>query len=131
MAGRGNMFPREHSIGDSFEINFPKRPIPEVKFKPDLDDTEYLSLVSNEELNHLRRITRSYAKKLGGFPNIHALPRIQVHKKECPYLEDLLLVGDFEELVDLTLQEIVQPLNQWGLKSLNCSPFQTLVQSPY
>ena len=67
---------------------------------------------------------------MGGFPNILALPRRQVRKKERPYLEDSLLVGDFEVLVDLTLQEIVRPLNQLGPESLNCSSFRTPVESP-
>ena len=57
MVGRGNPFPREHSTGDSFETNFPKRPSPEGKFKPESDNTEYLYPVSNEVVDHLRRIT--------------------------------------------------------------------------
>ena len=126
MVGRGNLFSREHSIDDSFETNFPKRPSPEGKIKPESDVIEYLYLVSHKVVDHLRRITRSYAKKLGGLPNIPALPRRQVRKKERPYLEDSLLVGDFEVLVDLTLQEIVRPLNQLGPESLNCSPFEPL-----
>ena len=130
MAGWGNPFSREHSTSDSFDSNFPKRPIPEGKFKPELDVTEYIYPISNEVVDHLRRIIRSYANKMGGFPNILALPRRQVRKKERPYLEDSLLVGYFEELVYLTLQETVQPLNQLGPKCPSCSPFQTLVQSP-
>ena len=76
MDGRGNSFSREHSTGDSFETNFPKRPSPEGKFKPESDITEYIYLVSNEVVDHLRRITRSYPKKLGGLLNIPDLPRI-------------------------------------------------------
>ena len=71
-----------------------------------------------------------YAKKLGGFPDILDLPRRQARRKECPYIEDLVLVGDFEELVDLPLQEISQPLNQLGPESLHCSPFQYPPRSP-
>ena len=41
-----------------------------------------------------------------------------------------MLVVDFEELVETTLQEIVQPLDKLGLESPHCSPFQTPVQSP-
>ena len=41
-----------------------------------------------------------------------------------------MLVGDSKELVDLTLQEIAQPLHQLGLDSHSCSPFRTPVQSP-
>ena len=111
MVGRGNPFPWENSTGDNFQTNFPKRPSPEGKFKPGSDDTEYLYPVSNELADHLRRITISYAKELGGLPNIHALPRTQVHKKERRYLEDSLLVEDFEELVYLILQEIDQSLD--------------------
>ena len=104
MASRGNLFSQEHSIGDSFETSFPKRPCPVGKVKPESDDIEYLYPVSNEVVDHLRRITRLYAKNLGGFPNIPDLPRRQTHRKERPYMEDLVLVGDFKELVDLTLQ---------------------------
>ena len=32
------------------------------------------------------------------------LPRRQTHRKECPYTKDSVLVGDFEELIDLTFQ---------------------------
>ena len=39
-------------------------------------------------------------------------------------------MGYFEELVDLTLQEIVQPLDQLRPDSLSHSPFQTPIQSP-
>ena len=111
MDGRGKLFPRKHSTSNSLEANFPKRPSPEGKVKTKSHDTEYLYPISNKVVDHLIRITRSYAKNLGGLPNIPALPRRQVHKKERPFLEYSLLVGDFEELVDLTLQEIVQPLN--------------------
>ena len=117
MVGRGNLFPQVHSTNDSFEGNFPKRPSPKGKVKPQSDNTKYLYPISNEVVRHLRRIKRSYAKNLGGLPNIPTLPRRQVHNKERPYLEDSLLVGDFEELVDLTLQEIDQTLDQLGLDS--------------
>ena len=130
MASRGNPFPQEHSTDDSFETNFPKRPNTEWKVKPDSDNTEYLYPVANEVVDHLRKITRSYAKKLVGFPNIPALPRRQVHKKKFPYLEDSLLVRDFEELIDLTLQEIDQPLDQLGPDSPVGTPFQYPPRSP-
>ena len=125
MAGRGNPFSRENSTGDSFETNFPKRPSSEGKVKPESDVTEYLYPVSNEVVDHLRRITRSYAKKLGGLPNIIDLPRRQASRRERPHIEDSVLVGDFEYFVDLTLQEIVQPVNQLGPESLCGSPFQS------
>ena len=72
---------------------------------------EYLYPVSLEVVNDLRRITRSYAKKLRGLINIPNFPRRQAHRRERPYIEDSVLVGYFEELVDLILQEIVQPLD--------------------
>ena len=42
-------------------------------------------------------------------------------------MEDALLVEYFEELVETTLQEVDQPLDQLGLDSPHCSPFQTPV----
>ena len=45
-------------------------------------------------------------------------------------MEDSILVGNLEELVNLSLQEIVQPLNQLGLDSPFFSPFQSPLQSP-
>ena len=45
-------------------------------------------------------------------------------------MEDGVLVGDFEELVETTLQEVVQPLNQLGPDTPYCSPVHTLVHSP-
>ena len=63
MAGRGNPFSLEHSIGDSFETNFPKRPSPKGKVNLELDIPEYLYPVSNTVVDHLRRITRLCAKK--------------------------------------------------------------------
>ena len=81
-------------------------------------------------VDHLIRIKRSYAKVLGGLSNIPNLPRRQASIREIPYIEYSVLVGDFEELVDLTLQEIVQPLNQLGPESPCCSPFQYPPQTP-
>ena len=105
MVGRGNLFSREYSTGDSSETNFPQIPSPEEKV------IEYLYSIDNEVVDDLRRITRAYAKKIGGLPIIPALPRREVHKKYRPYYEDSMLVEDFEELVETTFQEIVQPLN--------------------
>ena len=48
MDGRGNLFPREHSTGDSFGTNFPKIPSPEGKVKPESNVTEYFYPVSKE-----------------------------------------------------------------------------------
>ena len=41
-----------------------------------------------------------------------------------------MFVEDLEELVETTLQEVDQPLDQLGLDSPHFSPFQTPVQSP-
>ena len=81
-------------------------------------------------VDDLRRITRAYAKKIGGLPIIFAFPRREVRKKYRPYCENSVLLEDFEEMVETTFQEIVQPLNQLGLNSPHCSPFQTVIQSP-
>ena len=104
MVSRGNPFCREYSTSDSSETGFPKDPSPERKVNPELEVLEHLYPVSLEVVNDLRRITRSYAKKLGGLMNIRDLPRRKSHIREIPYIEYSVLVGDFEELVDLTLQ---------------------------
>ena len=57
--------------------------------------------------DEVRRITRVCAKMIGGFPFIPSFPRREVRKKDCPYNEDSVLVEEFEELVETTLQEIV------------------------
>ena len=90
----------------------------------------YLYPIDNEVVDDLRRITRAYAKNIGGLPIILALWRREYHKKDCPQLEDSVLVEDLEELVETTLQEVVQPLNQLVPDSPHCSPFRTPVQSP-
>ena len=41
-----------------------------------------------------------------------------------------MLVGDLEELVEVALQEVAQPLNQVGPNTPYCSPVHTLVPSP-
>ena len=104
MAGRGNSFSREFSTGDSSERSRFHNPIPE-------ENREHLYVVGNEVVNDLRRHTREYVKKLGGFPIILDLPRREYKRKDRPILEDSLLVGDWEELVETTLQEVVLPLN--------------------
>ena len=78
MASKGIPISRDYSIGDSSETSFPERPIPEEKV------TEYLYPVDNEVVDDLRRITRSYAKKIGGFPIIPTFPRRELHKKDHP-----------------------------------------------
>ena len=105
MAGRGNPLSRDYSTGDSSESSLFPSPTPEEKGK------EHLYSVDNKVVNDLRRFTREYAKKIGGLPIIPALPKRNYQKKYHPILEDVVLVEDFEELVETTLQEFVQPLN--------------------
>ena len=83
MASRGDPFSQEYSTSDGSKTTFPKDPSLERKFDP-----KFLYLVSLEVVNDLRKITRSYAKKLGGFPNIPHLPRRQDYRRECPYTKD-------------------------------------------
>ena len=106
------------------ETSIPQRPTPEEK------GIGYLYPIDNEVVEDLRRITRAYAKKIGEFLIIPTFSRREFCKKECPYLEDSVLVEYLEELVEKTLQEVVQPLNQLGPNSPHCSPFRTPVQSP-
>ena len=101
MAGRGNPFPRNYSTSDSSESSLLPNPIPEEKWK------EHLFSVDNKVVNDLRRFTRAYVKKIGGLPFIPILPRREYRKKYRPIVEDTVLVGDFEELVETTLQEVV------------------------
>ena len=86
--------------------------------------------VDNEVVNDLRRHTRAYVKKIGGLPIILVFPRREYKKKYRPILEDTVLVGDFEELVETVLQEVVKPLNQVGPYTPYYSLVHTLVHSP-
>ena len=70
--------------------------------------------VDNEVVDDLRIFTRAYAKNIGGLPIILDLPIREYKKKDHPILEDSVLVGDLEELVEIALQEVVQPLNPIG-----------------
>ena len=83
--------------------------------------------VDNEVVDDLRRINREYAKNIGGLPIIPTLPKRKYQKKDHPILEDAVLVGDVEELVETTLQEVVHPLNQVGPDTPYCSPIHTPV----
>ena len=74
-------------------------------------------------VDDLRRITRDYVKNIGGLPIIYVLPRREYQKKYRPQLEDSVLVEDLEELVETTLQEVDQPLDQLGPDSPHYSPF--------
>ena len=102
MAGRGNPFPRQISIDDSSESSLFPNPILEEKGKG------ILYLVDNEVVEYLRRITRAYAKNIGGLPIIPILPIREYRKEYRPILEDAMLVEYFEELVETTLQKFVQ-----------------------
>ena len=88
MAGRGNPFSREYSTGNSSESSGFRNPI--------LEKREHLYSVGNEVVNDLRRHTREYVKKIGGLPIIPELPRREYKKKDCPILEDSVLVGYLE-----------------------------------
>ena len=101
MAGRGNPFPRNYSTSDSLESNLFSNPIPEEKWK------EHLYYVDNEVVNDQRRHTRAYVKSIGGLLTIPDLTRREYKKKDSRVLEDSVLVGDLEELVEATLQEVV------------------------
>ena len=124
MDSQGNLFSRDYSTGDSSESSLFPDPIPEDKGK------EHVYSINNEVVNDMRRHTRAYAKKMGGLPIIPVLPRREYKKKYRPILEDIVLVGDFEELVETSLQKVVQPLNQLGPDTPYCSPVHTPIHSP-
>ena len=63
--------------------------------------------VDNEVVNDPRRHTRAYVKKIGGLLIIPNLPRREYNKKDHSILEDSVLVGDWEELVETDLHEVV------------------------
>ena len=124
MAGRGNLFFRDYSTSDSSESSLFPNPTPEEKGK------EHLHSIDNEVINDLRRFTRAQAKNIGGLPIILILPRREYQKKDHPILEDTVLVEYFEELLETTLQEVVQPLNQLDPDKPYCSLVHTPLHSP-
>ena len=63
--------------------------------------------IDNEVVNDLRRHTRAYVKSIVGLSTILDLPRREYKKKYHPILEDSVLVGDLEELVEVALHEVV------------------------
>ena len=97
MVGRGNPFSRDYSTGDSSEGSLFPNPIPKEKGR------EHLYYVDNEAVNDLRRHTMEYVKKIGGLPIIPEFPRREYKRKDCPILEDSVLVGDWEELLEVAL----------------------------
>ena len=119
MAGRGNLFSRDYSAGYSSESSGPRISILEE------ENREHLYPVRNEIVNDLRRHTHAYVKKIGGLPIIHELPRREYKKKDRPIVEDSLLVGYWEELVETALQEVEFPLNQVGPDTPYSSPVHT------
>ena len=114
MAGRGNLFTRNYSIDDSSETKFPKYFISEERVGSEEESSERIYIVPFEEVNHLRRHKRSYVKNIGGLKEIPALPRRQDSMKVPSCMEDSILVENLEELVYLSIQEIIQPLDQLG-----------------
>ena len=97
MDGRANPVPRNYSTSDSSESSLFPNLILEEKWK------EHLYSVDNEVVNDLRRHTRAYVKSIGGLPIILDLPRREYKKKDRHALEDAVLVGDLEELVETEL----------------------------
>ena len=69
MAGRGNSFSRDYSTRDNSETSLPQKPTSKEKGKG------YLYPIDNKVVEYLRRITREYAKMIGGLPIIPVLPR--------------------------------------------------------
>ena len=63
-------------------------------------------------------------------PIVLELPRREYKRKDRPVAEDSVLVGDWEELVEKSLQEVVLTLNQEGPKTPHSSPAHTPVGSP-
>ena len=64
-----------------------------------------------------------YVKKIGGLKVIPVLPRRQHPKKPISYTQDSILVENLEELVDLSIQEITQLLDQLGPESPTAQVF--------
>ena len=68
-------------------------------------------------------------KRLEDYLSFQSYLEESIRKKDRPQLEDLVLVEVLEELVEASLQEVEQPLNQLDPDSPYYSPFQTFVQS--
>ena len=103
MAGRGNSFIRNYSTGDSSETRFPEDFISKEILNPEVKVPEQLYPFPFKVVNHLRRHTRSYVKKLRGLQTIPKLPRRQDPTRVPTYMEDSILVGNLEELVNLSI----------------------------
>ena len=96
MAVRGNTFPRNNSTSDSFESSLFPGPNTE-------ENRKHFFSVDNQVVNDLRRHTQAYVKSIGGLPIIPDFPRREYKRKDRPILEDSVLVGDLEELVEVAL----------------------------
>ena len=59
--------------------------------------------MDNQVVNDLRRHTRAHVNSIRRLPIIPDLPRREYKKKYHPILEDSVLVGDLEELVEVAL----------------------------
>ena len=105
MVGRGNPFSQNNPTNDNFESSL----CPDSNTQ---ESREHLFAVDNQVINYLRRHTRAYVKKIEGLPIIPNFPRREYKRRDRPILEDSVLVGDLEELVETALQEVVHPLNQ-------------------
>ena len=70
--------------------------------------------------------TISYVNKLGGLKFLLTLPRRKDSKKVPLYTKDSILVENLEDLVDLSIQEIVHPLDQLDPESLAVSVFSRI-----
>ena len=127
MDGRGNLFFREYYTGTTSEKTFPKSFIPKFKEQENIgseqEESESLYAIPFEEVDQFRRHTRSYVNKLSGLKFILPLPRRKSSRKIASYTKDSIIVENLEELVDLSIQEIVQPLDQLGPESHAASVF--------
>ena len=116
MASRVSVFTRNYSARNASETMFLEYFVHKEQEKVIFEEegSKQLYVVMFEEFNLLRRHTRSYVKKLRGLKVIPTLPRRQAPKKAVSYTKDSLLVENLEELVDLSIQEITQPIDQLG-----------------
>ena len=111
MDGRWNLFSRNYSTSDSSATKFLWDYISEERIGYDKEGLEHLYPIPFEVVNHLRRHTWSYVNKIGELKSILELLRRKASKKVHTYTEDSILVGNLKYLVNLSIQEIVQPLD--------------------
>ena len=76
MAGRGSLFVRNFSIGNTFDNMFLEGFIfsEQEKVGSEEEGSEYLYIVPFKEVDHLQRHKIYYMKKVGGLKEIPALP---------------------------------------------------------